>query len=124
MGEKNRYSDEELQEFKELILEKLRKAQADYEMYKNSITGDGNDTQDTSPTFKVLEEGAATLSKEEAGKLAQRQLKFIQHLRAALVRIENKTYGICRETGKLISKERLRAVPHATLSIDAKNNQR
>jgi len=125
MGEKNRYSDAELQEFKELILEKLKKAQDDYEMYKNSITmGDGNDTQDTSPTFKVLEEGAATLSKEEAGKLAQRQLKFIQHLQAALVRVENKTYGICRETGKLISKERLRAVPHATLSIDAKNNQR
>jgi RNA polymerase-binding transcription factor DksA len=125
MGEKNRYSDEELKEFKELILQKLRKAQDDYEMYKNSITlGDGNDTQDTSPTFKVLEEGAATLSKEEAGKLAQRQLKFIQHLQAALVRIENKTYGICRETGKLISKERLRAVPHATLSIDAKNSQK
>jgi RNA polymerase-binding transcription factor DksA len=125
MGEKNRYSDAELLEFKELILEKLKKAQDDYEMYKNSITmGDGNDTQDTSPTFKVLEEGAATLSKEEAGKLAQRQLKFIQYLQAALVRIENKTYGICRETGKLISKERLRAVPHATLSIDAKKNQK
>ncbi len=125
MGEKNRYSDEELREFKELIQKKLEKAQEDYEMYKNSITlGDGNDTQDTSPTFKVLEEGAATLSKEEAGKLAQRQLKFIQHLQAALVRIENKTYGICRETGRLISKERLRAVPHATLSIDAKNNQK
>ena len=125
MTEKNRYSDAELQEFKEIILAKLEKAQKDYEMYKNSITqSDGNDTQDTSPTFKVLEEGAATLSKEEAGKLAQRQLKFIQHLQAALVRIENKTYGICRETGKLISKERLRAVPHATLSIDAKNNQR
>ncbi len=125
MGEKNRYSDAELQEFKELILDKLRKAQDDYEMYKNSITmGDGNDTQDTSPTFKVLEEGAATLSKEEAGKLAQRQLKFIQYLQAALVRIENKTYGICRETGRLISKERLRAVPHATLSIDAKKNQK
>ncbi len=123
MGEKNRYSDQELMEFKQIILEKLKKAQEDYEMYRNSITlGDGNDTQDTSPTFKVLEEGAATLSKEEAGKLAQRQLKFIQHLQAALVRIENKTYGICRETGKLISKERLRAVPHATLSIDAKNS--
>ncbi len=122
---KYRYSEEELKEFKELIQEKLRTAQADYEMYKNSITqSDGNDTQDTSPTFKVLEEGAATLSKEESGKLAQRQLKFIQHLQAALIRIENKTYGICRETGKLISKERLRAVPHATLSIDAKNNQR
>lgn len=125
MGEKNRYSDEELKEFKSIILDKLEKAQADYEMYKNSLTqSDGNDTQDTSPTFKVLEEGAATLSKEEAGKLAQRQLKFIQHLQAALVRIENKTYGICRETGKLISKERLRAVPHATLSIDAKKNQK
>ena len=110
-------------EFKQIILGKLEKAQEDYEMYRNSIThGDGNDTQDTSPTFKVLEEGAATLSKEEAGKLAQRQLKFIQHLQAALVRIENKTYGICRETGKLIAKERLRAVPHATLSIEAKNS--
>lgn len=125
MGEKKRYSDQELKEFKELIQEKLRTAQADYEMYKNSITqSDGNDTQDTSPTFKVLEEGAATLSKEESGKLAQRQLKFIQHLQAALIRIENKTYGICRETGKLIAKERLRAVPHATLSIDAKNSQK
>lgn len=125
MSEKTRYSDQELQEFKELILNKLEKAQRDYEMFKNSIThGDDNDTQDTSPTFKILEEGAATLSKEEAGKLAQRQLKFIQHLQAALVRIENKTYGVCRETGKLISKERLRAVPHATLSIDAKNMQR
>jgi len=125
MGEKNRYADDELQEFKELILKKLGKAQKDYEMYKNSIThNDGNDTMDTSPTFKVLEEGAATLSKEEAGKLAQRQLKFIQHLQAALVRIENKTFGICRETGKLIPKERLRAVPHATLCIDAKYNQK
>ncbi|KAF0238114.1 MAG: DnaK suppressor [Prolixibacteraceae bacterium] len=125
MGTKNRYSDEELKEFKELILEKLKIAQGDYEMYKTSLTqSDGNDTQDTSPTFKVLEEGAATLSKEEAGKLAQRQLKFIQHLQAALIRVENKTYGICRETGKLISKERLRAVPHATLSMDAKMNQK
>lgn len=124
MSEKNRYSDEELKEFRSIILDKLEKAQAGYEMYKNSLTqSDGNDTQDTSPTFKVLEEGAATLSKEEAGKLAQRQLKFIQHLQAALVRIENKTYGICRETGKLISKERLRAVPHATLSIVAKLQQ-
>jgi DnaK suppressor protein len=125
MGAKNRYSDEELQEFKELILDKLRIAQSDYEMYKTSLTqSDGNDTQDTSPTFKVLEEGAATLSKEESGKLAQRQLKFIQHLQAALVRVENKTYGICRDTGKLIGKERLRAVPHATLSMDAKMNQK
>lgn len=126
MGEKNnRYSDEELIEFKELINEKLGKAQEDYQMYRSSINqSDGNDIADTSPTFKVLEEGAATLSKEEAGKLAQRQLKFIQHLQAALVRVENKSYGICRETGKLISKERLRAVPHATLCIDAKNSQR
>ena len=125
MGEKNRYSDEELKEFKKLILDKLAIAQSDYEMYKTSITqSDGNDTQDTSPTFKVLEEGAATLSKEESGKLAQRQLKFIQHLQAALVRVGNKTYGIFRETGKLIGKERLRAVPHATLSMDAKMNQK
>ncbi len=124
MAEKTRYSDDELQEFKALIQGKLEKARQDYDLYKNAITqGDGNDTQDTSPTFKVLEEGAATLSKEEAGKLAQRQQKFIQYLEAALIRIENKTYGICRETGALISKERLRAVPHATLSIDAKNSQ-
>lgn len=121
MTEKKRYTDEELAEFKELIIKKLEKAKEDYELLKSSITqSDNNDTQDTSPTFKVLEEGAATLSKEEAGKLAQRQLKFIQHLQGALIRIENKTYGICRETGKLIQKERLMAVPHATLSIDAK----
>ncbi len=125
MSERTRYSEEELKEFKEIILMKLDKAKKDYELLKNTITlVDGNDTQDTSPTFKVLEEGAAVLSKEEAGKLAQRQQKFIQHLQAALVRIENKTYGICRETGKIIPKERLRAVPHATLSIDAKNNQK
>ena len=98
-------------------------AQRDYELLKASLTGaDGNDTDDTSPTYKVLEEGANTLSKEETTRLAQRQLKFIQGLQAALVRIENKTYGICRETGKLIPAERLRAVPHATLSIEAKNN--
>ena len=121
MEEKNRFNEEELAEFKEIIIAKLEKAKDDYETLKISITqSDNNDTQDTSPTFKVLEEGAATLSKEEAGKLAARQLKFIQHLQAALIRIENKTYGICRETGKLIQKERLRAVPHATLSIDAK----
>jgi len=84
------------------------------------MNADSNDTTDTSPTFKILEEGASTLSKEEAGRLAQRQLKFIQNLQAALIRIENGTYGICRETGKLIPKERLRAVPHATLSIEAK----
>ena len=125
MGAKNRYSDEELNEFKAIINKKLDVAQEDYKMYRNSITqSDGNDISDTSPTFKVLEEGAATLSKEEAGKLAQRQLKFIQHLQAALVRIENKTYGICRDTGGLISKERLRAVPHATLCITSKKNQK
>ncbi|MFT3737368.1 MAG: TraR/DksA C4-type zinc finger protein [Breznakibacter sp.] len=125
MAERTRYSDEELLEFKEIILKKLDQAKRDYELLKNTIThGDGNDTQDTSPTFKVLEEGAAVLSKEEAGKLAQRQQKFIQYLQAALVRIENKTYGICRETGVLIPKERLRAVPHATLSIDAKQKQK
>jgi RNA polymerase-binding transcription factor DksA len=124
MGEKTRYSDEELEEFKQIILAKLDKAKKDYDLLKDAITqSESNDTQDTSPTFKVLEEGAATLSKEEAGKLAQRQQKFIQHLQAALVRIENKTYGVCRVTGKLIPKERLRAVPHATLSIDAKQQQ-
>lgn len=121
--EKTRYSDEELQEFKAIILDKLEKANRDYELLKSNIMNtDGNDVTDTSPTFKVLEEGANTLSKDEAGRLAQRQMKFIQHLQAALIRIENKTYGICRETGKLIPKERLRAVPHATLSIDVKNN--
>lgn len=125
MAEKTRYSDEELEEFKQIILNKLDKAKQDYELLKSAVTqSESNDTQDTSPTFKVLEEGASTLSKEESGKLAQRQQKFIQHLQAALVRIENKTYGVCRETGKLISKERLRAVPHATLSIDAKQRQR
>ncbi|WP_302986068.1 TraR/DksA C4-type zinc finger protein [uncultured Muribaculum sp.] len=121
MSEKTRYTDEELQEFKELILAKLEKAQRDYDLLKaNVMNNDGNDTADTSPTFKVLEEGASTLGKEEAGQLAQRQMKFIQHLQAALVRIENKTYGICSATGKLIPKETLRAVPHATLSIDVK----
>ena len=122
--EKVRYSDEELQEFKELILEKLEQAKDDYEHLKSAITHtSSNDTEDTSPTFKVLEEGAATLSKEEAGQLAQRQFKFIRSLEAALIRIENKSYGICRETGKLIPKERLRLVPHATLCVEAKNNR-
>ena len=120
-SEKTRYSDEELQEFKELILSKLDKAMKDYELLRSNVNNsDGNDISDTSPTFKVLEEGASTLGKEEAGRLAMRQLKFIQHLQAALVRLENKTYGIDRATGKLIPKERLRAVPHATLSIDQK----
>ncbi len=121
--EKVRYSDEELQEFKEIILQKLAKAKDDYDQLKAAIThSSSNDTEDTSPTFKVLEEGASALSKEETGQLAQRQMKFIQSLEAALIRIENKTYGICRETGKLIDKERLKLVPHATLSIEAKLN--
>jgi len=125
MADKTRYSDLELDEFRTIIAEKLEKAKADYDLLKSAITqSESNDTQDTSPTFKILEEGAATLSKEEAGKLAQRQQKFIQSLQAAMIRIENKTYGICRETGTLIPKERLRAVPHATLSIEAKQGQR
>ncbi len=123
--EKTSYSNEELAEFKQLIIEKLEKAQKDFDLLRNAFTqSDENDIQDTSPSFKVLEEGANVMSKEEVGKLAQRQQKFIQHLQAALIRVENKTYGICRETGKLIPKERLKAVPHATLSIDAKNNQK
>lgn len=123
--EKTRYTDAELLEFKAIILEKLEKASRDYEHLRESVmNANGNDVADTSPTFKVLEEGANTLGKEEAGRLAQRQMKFIQHLKSALVRIENKTYGICRETGKLIPKERLRAVPHATLSINIKNDKR
>jgi RNA polymerase-binding transcription factor DksA len=125
MGEKTRYSDIELEEFRAIIMEKLDAAKRDYELLKETImNADGNDVTDTSPTFKVLEEGAATLSKEEAGRLAQRQMKFIQSLQAALIRIENKTYGLCRETGKLIPRERLRAVPHATLSIEAKQGQK
>ena len=125
MSETKRYSDEELQEFKELILKKLEKAQRDYDLLRADVNNAvGNDTADTSPTFKTLEEGASTLGKEASSQLAQRQLKFIQHLQAALVRIENKTYGICRQTGELIPKERLRAVPHATLSIAAKDNRK
>lgn len=121
MAEKTRYSDAELEEFKAIILEKLAVAQKNYEQLRDSMMNvDGNDVGDTSPTYKILEEGANTLSKEKTTRLAQRELKFIQGLQAALVRIENKTYGICRETGKLIPAERLRAVPHATLSIEAK----
>ncbi len=119
------YSDEELEEFRTIILEKLDKARQDMvlltEAYSNSA---GNDIMDTSPTFKVLEEGYQVLSKEDNARLAGRQEKFIQSLENALVRIENKTYGICRETGKLISKERLRIVPHATLSMEAKLKQK
>ena len=123
-NEKTRYSDAELDEFRAIINEKLEAARHDFDRLKLSMmNADGNDVADTSPTFKVLEEGAATLNKEEAGRMAQRQMKFILSLQAALVRIENKTYGVCRETGALIPKERLRAVPHATLSIEAKQGK-
>jgi len=121
---KNRYSDEELEEFKTLILEKLRKATRDLKMLTEAYTiSNEHDTTDTSPTFKILEEGYQVMSKEENSRLAARQDKFIKALENALIRIENKSYGICRVTGKLISKERLRAVPHATLSIEAKLQQ-
>ena len=124
-SQKTRYSDEELLEFKEIINEKLERAKKDYQLLSSTLSReDSNDIEDTSPTFKVLEEGANTLSREHTGRLAQRQLKFISHLEAALVRIENKTYGVCRQTGTLISKDRLKAVPHATLCIEAKINQR
>jgi len=121
---KNRYSDEELEEFKQIILEKLENARRDLKMLTEAFANSNeHDISDTSPTFKVLEEGYQVNSKEENSKLAARQDKFITALENALVRIENKTYGICRVTGKLISKERLRIVPHATLSIEAKLNQ-
>ena len=125
MAEKTRYSDAELEEFRAIIVEKLELAQRDYDNLKDSLMNrDSNADLDTAPTYKVMEEGANTLSKEETMRLAERQLKFIQGLKAALVRIENKTYGICRDTGKLIPKERLRAVPHATLSIEAKQKKK
>ena len=114
-----RYGDKDLAEFKQLILKKLEQAKADYELLRSNITH-SNDTQDTSPTFKVLEEGAATLSKEETGRLEAHQMKFIRNLEMALIRIENKTYGICKTTGKLIPKECLLRVPHATECIEAK----
>lgn len=121
MAEKTRYSDAELMEFRDIIMQKLELAKRDYDSLKGSLMNtDGNGVDDTSPTFKVMEEGAGTLSKEETTRLAERQLKFINDLKAALIRIENKTYGVCRVTGKLIPAERLRAVPHATLSIEAK----
>lgn len=113
---KTRYSDEELMEFKKVILEKLEVAQKNYEQLKASVMAD-----ESAATFNVLEEGASTLGKEEAGQRAQRQMEFIKKLQAALVRIENKTYGIDRMTGELIPKERLRVVPHATLSVASKN---
>lgn len=116
-----RFSDEELKEFKVLILNKLEEAVADYDMLRGSLTlQDDHGTNDTSPTFKLLEDAADVLSKEETAQLAQRQEKFIEHLQNALIRIENKSYGICRITGKLIPKERLRSVPHATMTVNAK----
>lgn len=121
MTEKKRYSDEELEEFKQIILSKLELAKRDYQQMMDTLGNkNGNDVDDTMPTYKILEEGSMTQTKEELTTMAARQQKFIQALQAALVRIENKTYGICRVTGKLIPKERLRAVPHATLSIEAK----
>ncbi|MBN8703968.1 MAG: TraR/DksA family transcriptional regulator [Bacteroidetes bacterium] len=122
--DRSRYSDKELLEFKGIILRKLDEAKKDYELLKSTLSHkDDHGTDDTSPTFKLLEDGSDVLSKEETAQLAARQEKFIQNLQNALIRIENKTYGICRATGKLISKERLRSVPHATLSIDAKLDQ-
>ena len=123
--EKLRYSDADLQEFKELIQAKIDKAEHDLALIKESFINDQNNgTDDTSPTFKAFEEGAETLSKEQNSILAGRQEKFVRDLKHALIRIQNKTYGICRVTGKLIPKDRLKAVPHATLSIEAKNMQR
>ena len=120
-----RYGDADLAEFKKIFLKKLEQAKADYELLRLNITHSGdNDTQDTSPTFKVLEEGAATLSKEETGRLAAHQMKFIRNLEMALIRVENKTYGICKTTGKLIPKERLMRVPHATECIEAKESRK
>ena len=123
--ERQRYSDSDLKEFKELIQQKIEKAEKDLMLIRESFINDQNNgTDDTSPTFKAFEEGAETLSKEQNAILAGRQEKFLRDLKNALIRIENKTYGICRVTGKLIGKDRLRAVPHATLSIEAKNLQR
>tara|TARA_Y100000814_G_scaffold249553_1_gene195812 strand:- start:59 stop:436 length:378 start_codon:yes stop_codon:yes gene_type:complete len=123
MGDLVRYSDEELVEFKELIQHKLEEAKVDLDLLKEQLSNNNNGTDDTSPSFKMMEDGSDSLSREEMAQLAARQEKFIKSLRDALIRIENKTYGICRATGKLIRKERLRLVPHATLSIDAKNMQ-
>lgn len=122
--EKTRYSDAELQEFKDIINEKLRVAREELSALTRTLNAsNANGTDDTAGTFKTLEDGSATLEKEQTNQLAARQKKFIDNLEAALVRIENKTYGICRETGKLIQKERLRAVPHTTLSMEAKMKQ-
>ena len=119
-----RYSDKELEEFKVLILEKIEKAKHDLDLIKSAYMNDGNNgTDDTSPTFKAFDEGSAVMSKKSNSQLAIRQEKFIRDLKNALIRIENKSYGVCRVTGKLINKKRLELVPHATLSIEAKNMQ-
>ncbi len=121
---KTRYSDEELVEFRDLIDKKLAEAREDLRQLKQSLSySDDNSTNDTASSFKMMEDGSETMSREETAQLASRQEKFIQHLENALIRIENKTYGICRDTGKLIRKERLRLVPHATLSIEAKQQK-
>jgi len=122
--ERERYSDEELAEFKQIVLEKLEKANSDYAELRAVMRNGDNSDRDTAPTFKNMEDGAETLSREELGLQVSRLEKFIKGLQGALVRIENKTYGICRVTGKLIPKERLRAVPHATLSVEAKEKRR
>lgn len=125
LDEKLRYSDADLAEFKEIIQKKIEKAKSDLELIKSAYMNDlNNGTDDTSPTFKAFEEGSETMSKEANSQLAIRQEKFIRDLKNALFRVENKTYGICKVTGKLISKERLKIVPHATMSIEAKNLQR
>ena len=123
--ERVRYGDADLAEFKQIILKKLEQAKADYELLRANITHSAdNDTQDPSPTFKDWEEGATTLSKEETGRLAAHQMKFIRNLEMALVRVENKTYGICKTTGKLIPKERLMRVPHSTECIESKEGRK
>ncbi len=119
MSEKTRYTEQELAEFRELIEKKLQKAREEFDSLRETVMNTSG-VDDTSPTFKALEEGADTLEKEHAARMAERQRKFIQNLQAALARIENGTYGICRITGKLIPRERLLAVPHATTTIDAK----
>jgi len=125
MAESVRYTDAELAEFRVLIEEKIEKAQRDLELIKSAYMNDHNNgTEDTSPTFKAFDEGSAVMSKESNSQLAIRQEKFIRDLKNALIRIENKTYGVCRVTGKLINKKRLELVPHATLSIEAKNMQK
>ena len=125
VDEATRYSDADLAEFKEIILNKISKAQNDLDLIKSAYMNDlNNGTDDTSPTFKAFEEGSETMSKEANSQLAIRQEKFLRDLKNALFRVENKTYGMCKVTGKLISKERLRVVPHATMSIEAKNLQR